>query len=89
MALETITREEFDERLDAANERLRQELAYAQERVRQLEHLIQHKEAFLQKLDRVLTDIERDDAEIVAAEKALRSRRLVTRRRSHTPTTSL
>lgn len=59
MALETITREEFDKRLDAANERLRQELADAQKRVRQLETLIQRKEAFAQKLDRVLTEGER------------------------------
>ena len=40
MALDTITREESDKRLDAANERLRQDLAAAQNRVRQLKLLI-------------------------------------------------
>ena len=68
MALDTITREEFDRRLDAANERLRQEVADAEKRVQQVETLIQRKEAFLQKLNQVLADIERDEAEVVTSE---------------------
>lgn len=59
MALDTITQEEFEKRLDAANERLRQELAEAQERVRKLDNLIHRREAFNAKLDRVLSEIER------------------------------
>ena len=82
MALEKITRAEFDKRLDAANERLRQELLDTQERVRRLEMLLQRKEAFAQKLDRVLAEIERDEADIATFEKELRPRRAATRRRS-------
>ena len=82
MALETIAREEFDKRLDAANERLRQELLDTQERVRRLEMLLQRKEAFAQKLDRVLAEIEQDEADIATFEKELRPRRAATRRRS-------
>jgi hypothetical protein len=88
MALETITREKFDKRLDAANERLRQELADAQKRVRQLEDLIQRKEAFVKKLDRVLTDIERDEAEIAAAERELRPHRTAVSRHSRVTSAS-
>ena len=54
MTRDTITREEFEHRLDAANERLRQELADAQERVRRLDDLIHRKEAFSRKLDVIL-----------------------------------
>lgn len=89
MALETITREEFDKRLDAANERLQQELTDTEERRRQLELLIQQKEAFVQKLDQVLADIERDEAQIAAAEKLLWPRRRHDRRRVPASTTPL
>ena len=47
MALETIDRAEFDLHLATANERLRQELADAQERVRKLDSLLRQKEAIL------------------------------------------
>ncbi len=87
MALDTISREEFEIRLDAANERLRQELADAQTRVQHLERLIQRKEAFSQKLDQILADIERDEAEIAAAEQKLFPRR-GSRRRPHTASVS-
>lgn len=80
MALETVTRDEFDKRLHAANERLRQELVDAQERVRRLETLIQHKEAFAQKLDRILAEIEQDEAQIATFEKELQTRRVAARR---------
>ena len=66
MALDTITREEFDKRLDAANERLRQELVQAQNRLRQLELLIRRKEQYSEKLDQILADLDRDEAEIAA-----------------------
>lgn len=82
MALETISPDEFNIRLDAANERLRQELLDAQERVRRLDDLIQRKEAFAHKLDRFLIEIEHEEAEITAAEKELRVPRMAPRRRS-------
>ena len=70
--LENITREAFDRRLDASNERLRQELRETQERVQQWETLIARKEAFSRKLDQILTDIERDENEIAEQERKLR-----------------
>jgi hypothetical protein len=83
MALDAITRQEFDHRLDAANARLRQELADAKERVRLLDELIRRKEAFVQKLDRVLAEIEHDEADIAAVERELRPRRSVRRPPKH------
>ena len=77
---ETITREEFDRRLDASNVRLRQELAEALERVQRLEALLARKEVFVQRLDQMLIEIEREEKEIAALEKGLRSPRAVTRR---------
>ena len=88
MALDTIDRTEFDHRLDTANERLRQELGEAQERVRRLDNLLRQKEAFAQKLGKMLSDIERDEAEIAAAEKELRLRGNSRRRRSPSPPVS-
>jgi predicted phage gp36 major capsid-like protein len=76
MALDTITPEEFNQRLDAANARQREQVREAEERLRRLNELIQRKEAFVQKLDRILIEIERDEAEIAAAEKHLRTRRV-------------
>ncbi len=69
MTRDTITREEFEHRLDTSNGRLRQELADAQERVRRLDDLIHRKEVFSQKLDAVLAEIEREEADIARAEK--------------------
>ncbi|GAB4456832.1 MAG: hypothetical protein OHK0029_15410 [Armatimonadaceae bacterium] len=81
--METIDHEEFEKRLVTGNDRLRQELAEAQERVRQLEVLIHRKEAFAEKLDRILSEIERDEAEIAEAESKLRLTRSSVRQRSH------
>ena len=70
-----MTLEEFDKRLEAANERLRLELAEAQERVRGLEELLARKEAFYRRLQQILLEIERDESEITALENRLRPRR--------------
>jgi hypothetical protein len=83
--LDTITHEEFEERLDRNNMRLRQELAEAQERVQALERLIARKENFVQHLTQVLTDIEREESEIAALEKGLRAPRATTRRHRQSP----
>ena len=72
---ETISPKEFDDRLDRSNERLRQELMEAQQRVQRLESLIARKETFSKRLDQVLLEIEREEAEIAALESGLRSRR--------------
>ena len=77
--LETITREEFDKRLDASNERRRQELAEAEERAQRLEALIARKEIFVQRLEQVLIEIEREENEIAALEKGVRSPRAAAR----------
>ena len=82
MTRDTITREEFEHRLNASNEQSRRELADTQERVRRLDDLIHRKEAFSRKLDAVLAEIEREEADIARAEKELRPQR-VSRRRSH------
>ena len=87
--LETTTREEFEKRLDASNERLRQELVEAQERVQRLELLVMRKESFAQHLTHVLTEIEREEDEIAALEKGLRVSRGADRRRRLLPHTSL
>jgi hypothetical protein len=87
--LETITREEFEKRLDSNNDRLRQELAEAQERVQRLELLVSRKESFAQHLTHVLTEIEREEDEITALEKGLRVSRGPDRRRRPLPHTAL
>jgi hypothetical protein len=74
MPLETITKEEFDTRLDQANALLRQEVLDTEARMRCLEDVIQRKEAFSQKLDKILLDIEQEAAEIALVEKQLRPR---------------
>jgi hypothetical protein len=79
--LETISLEEFDRRLDAGNERLRQESAEAQERVQRLEALIARKEIFSQRLTQILTEIEREENEIATLEKGLYSPRAAACRR--------
>ncbi len=73
MTLDNITREEFDTRLDAANDRLRQELNDTQERVRRLDELIHRKEIFSQKLDEILTEI--DEAEVHDTRPAVADRK--------------
>jgi hypothetical protein len=83
--LDTITHEEFEERLDRNNMRLRQELAEAQERVQALEQLIARKEIFVQHLIQVLTEIEREESEIAALEKGLRAPRATARRQRQSP----
>ena len=50
-----------------------------------MNELIHRKEIFAQKLDRILTEIERDEAEIAAAEQELRPRRSASRRRAQLP----
>lgn len=65
-ALNTITREEFDIRIDANNARLKQELVESQERVQQLEALIVRKELFAQRLDQILLEVECAETEITA-----------------------
>ncbi len=62
--LETISLEEFDRRIESNNERLRQELAEAQERVQRLEALLARKEVFSQRLTQILTEIECEENEI-------------------------
>jgi hypothetical protein len=89
MTLDTITRAEFEQRLDASNERLRQELAEAQERVQGLEILIARKEAFAHKLDRMLTEIEQEEAAIALFEKELRPYNPAKDRRGRTRSLSL
>ena len=79
--LETITHEEFEKRLDTNNERLRQELVEAQERVQRLELLVARKESFALHLTHVLTEIEREEDEIAALEKGLRVSHGTDRRR--------
>jgi len=86
---DTITLEEFEKRLDTHDERLRQELAQAQERVQRLEMLIARKESFSQRLTHVLTEIEREEAEIAALENGLRVSRGADRRRQPLPHKSL
>lgn len=83
--LDTVTQEEFEERLDRNNVRLRQELAEAQERVQALERLIARKESFVQRLTQVLTEIECEESEIAALQKELRAPRAVTRRHQQSP----
>ena len=82
MALETITKEEFDTRLEASNVRLRQEIQEAQERIHCLDDLIQRKEAFSQKLDNILLDIEQEETDIALAERQLLPRRTLRNRRA-------
>lgn len=86
--LETITPEQFEERLYASNERLRQELAEAQVRVQQLELLVARKERFAQHLTQVLIEIDREEAEIAAMEKGLHISPEAGRRRRSVPHTT-
>ena len=79
--LDTIPCEEFEKRLDTNNERLRQELVEAQERVQRLELLVARKESFAQHLTHILTEIKREEDEIAAMEKGLRVTRGADRRR--------
>lgn len=87
-ALETISLEEFDRRIEANNERLLHELAAAQERVRKLENLLVRKQVFSQRLTQMLAEIEREENEIAALENGLRSPR-TSARRSPAPKKSL
>jgi chromosome segregation ATPase len=80
--LETITLEQFNQRLDASNESLRQQLAEAQARVQRLEALIARKELFAQRLTQMLAEIEREEGEIADLEKDLRPSRAPKRRRT-------
>ena len=68
---DTITYEEFEKRLEASNQRLQKELEEAQDRVRQMEALIERKEIFSHHLTEVLTEIKREENEIAAMEKGL------------------
>lgn len=83
--LETITRDEFDKRLDAGNARRQQELEQAERRAARLEALIARKEVFAQRLTQMLTEIEREENEIAALEKGARPPHVSARRRSHNP----
>ena len=85
--LDTISSEEFDKRIDANNERLEQEVAEAQERVQRLEALIARKAMFVQRLEQVWTEIEREENEIATLENGLRPLRVAGRRRSPAPQT--
>ena len=84
--LEEISKEEFDRRIDLNNERLRNELAEAQERVKQLEILLARKEAFAQRLSQIMTEIEREENEIADLERSLRISRKGRRRDTGTQT---
>jgi hypothetical protein len=86
---DTITHAEFEARLDANNDRLRQELAEAQERVERLELLIARKQNFAQRLTQVLSEIEREEDEIAVLEKGLHVSPGAGRRRRSLPHTSL
>lgn len=70
---EPLTPEEFDQRLEASNERLRLELIEAEERLRKREIIVARKEPMLRYLDQTLADIEREENEIAALEKELPS----------------
>jgi len=72
---DSMTLEEFDKRLEASNDRLRQEIAEAQERARGFEELLARKEAFYKRLQQIHLEIERDELEIKALENQLRPRR--------------
>ena len=85
---EITTPEEFEKRLIASNDQLRQELLEAQERVQRLELLVARKESFVQRITQFLTEIEREEDEIATLEKGLRAPRNTARRRS-LPNTSL
>lgn len=82
---ETISREEFDKRLDDNNERLRLELAETQKRVQRLEELLARKEAYSQRLTQILTEMEREENEIAALEEGLRLRKSAERGRPREP----
>ena len=79
---DTISAEEFDRRLGKSNERLRQELSEAQQRVQRLEELVSRKEAFSKRLDQILYEVEREEKEIAALERGLRSSRKTVRQSS-------
>jgi len=57
----TIAHAEFEARLDANNERLRQDLEAARERVQRLERRVARKESSVQRLTQILTEIEREE----------------------------
>ena len=80
-----ITVEEFEKRLIASNERARQEIATMEENLRQLDESIARKEAFIKKLDQIIADAEKEEAEITAAEKQMRPVRTALRRRLAAP----
>lgn len=71
MALETITREEFDKRLDAANARRAQELKQMEEQLAEAEHLLSYYE---HKLSGIETDLEKAKEESPAYSARLRER---------------
>jgi hypothetical protein len=77
MSLKEITKEEFDTRLEASNASYQQEILDAQERIKFLDNLIQRKEAFEQKLDKILLEIEQEEVEIALVEKQLRPYRII------------
>lgn len=56
MALETITREEFDKRLDAANARHAQELQQMEEQQAKAEQLLSHYERVLSEIETELDE---------------------------------
>jgi hypothetical protein len=59
-----------------SNANYRQEILDAQERIKFLDSLIQRKEAFEQKLDKILLEIEQEETEIALVEKQLRPYRV-------------
>lgn len=67
-----MSAEEFDARLDAANERIRQENLALQERNRQLEALIARKEVLAAQWERDIVHVRAHLREIVTPEEAER-----------------
>lgn len=78
---EALTPAEFDERLEANNERLRLELLALEQRRRKREEIIARKEAMLQRLEQALAEIEQEENEIAVMEKELPPLRRKERRR--------
>ena len=79
--LKTISVEEFDERLEASNGELRQELEEKQLQVRRLEALVVRKEHLARRINQMLTEIESEEFEIASLEKGTqRSRTDVSKR---------
>lgn len=69
--LETITREEFDRRLDACNERMRLELQQKEAELAQVEQLVTYYEQTLDEIETRLTSNDESSSYTTALRKRL------------------